>query len=215
MIQIESFTFGPFQENTYILSNEKKECLIIDPGMYELNEFDRFFAHIEKKGLKPILLLNTHTHIDHIVGNAAVKMKFKTPFAFHQLDRPVFDSAKQAAAMFNLTYVSSPEPDYYVKEGEEVEFGEDRFKILLAPGHSPGSVCFYHEVQKFAIVGDVLFQMSIGRSDLPGGNYDTLVNSIHTQLFTLPDETEVYSGHGPATNIGFEKMNNPFVGMNR
>ncbi len=214
MLTIQSFTFGPFQENTYILYNENKEAVIIDPGMYELHEFDSFFKYITDMDITPVLLLNTHTHIDHIFGNAAVVMKYKVPFAFHELDRPVFDHQKSAGAMYNLTFVESPEPDYYLQENEYVRVGNDLFKVLLAPGHSPGSVCFYHEGQMFVVSGDVLFHLSVGRSDLPGGNHETLVNSIHTQLFTLPDDVTVYSGHGPKTNIGFEKMNNPFVGKN-
>ena len=213
MITIKSYTNGPFQENTYLLYNENKQAIVIDPGMYDLHEFDHFFAQIQSKQLQPILLLNTHTHIDHIFGNAAVKMKYQVPFAFHELDRPVFDNAKESGARFGLTFVSSPQPDYYLSVDEDIVLGEDRLQVLLAPGHSPGSVCFYHQKQQFVIAGDVLFQQSIGRTDLPGGDYDTLVKSIHTQLFPLPDETIIYSGHGPQTQIGFEKMNNPFVGQ--
>jgi glyoxylase-like metal-dependent hydrolase (beta-lactamase superfamily II) len=214
VLTLQSFTYGPFQENTYVLYNEHNEAIIIDPGMYELNEFDAFFSYLSEMDLKPTLLLNTHTHIDHIFGNAAVVMKYKVPLAFHELDKPVFDHQLTARAMYNLTFVPSPAPDYYLKENELVTLGSDSLQILLCPGHSPGSVCFYHKEQQFIIGGDVLFQQSIGRSDLPGGDYDTLVNSIHTQLFTLPDEVSVYSGHGPKTSIGFEKMNNPFVGKN-
>jgi hydroxyacylglutathione hydrolase len=215
VLHIHTFTFGPFQENTYILSNEKKKAIIIDPGMYEIAEFDRFFKYIETEKLQPTLLVNTHTHLDHIFGNAAVKHKFKTPFTFHALDRPVFDGAKQAGAMYGLEFVTSPEPDYYIDENKMLPFEEDNFQILFTPGHSPGSICLYNKEQQFVISGDVLFQMSIGRSDLPGGNHETLLQSIHSQLFALPDEVKVYSGHGPMTTIGFERMNNPFVGMNR
>ena len=197
-----------------MLYNEHNEAIIIDPGMYELNEFDAFFSYLSEMDLKPTLLLNTHTHIDHIFGNAAVVMKYKVPLAFHELDKPVFDHQLTARAMYNLTFVPSPAPDYYLKENELVTLGSDSLQILLCPGHSPGSVCFYHKEQQFIIGGDVLFQQSICRSDLTGGDFDTLVNSIHTQLFTLPDEVSVYSGHGPKTSIGFEKMNNPFVGKN-
>lgn len=211
MITIQSFTYGPFQENTYVLYNENKEALIIDPGMYELHEFDSFFNYLTQMELKPVQCINTHTHVDHIFGNAAVVMKYKIPLAFHLLDQPVFDHQKTAGAMYNLTFVKSPEADYYLKEGDEITLGHDRLKILLAPGHSPGSVCFYHQQQQFVISGDVLFYMSVGRSDLPGGDHATLIKSIQTQLFTLPDEVKVYSGHGPETSIGFEKMNNPFV----
>ena len=142
--------------------------------MYELPEFDRFFEYLTKEEIKPVLLLNTHTHIDHIFGNAAVVMKYKVPLAFHLLDQPVFDHQASAGAMYNLTFVKSPKPDYYLSEHEDIRLGNDRFKILLAPGHSPGSVCFYQEAQGFVIAGDVLFQQSIGRTDLPGGDYDTV-----------------------------------------
>ncbi|HNF71640.1 MAG TPA: MBL fold metallo-hydrolase [Chitinophagaceae bacterium] len=213
MLHIESFTFGPFQENTYLLYNDRKEAIIIDPGMYELNEFDTFFARISQLGLQPRILLNTHTHIDHIFGNAAVKMKYQVPFGFHKADQPVFDSAKQSGALFGFTFVTSPPPDFYIDHNEPFVFGEDSFRVLFTPGHSPGSVCFYHEKDQFLIAGDVLFQLSIGRTDLPGGDHETLMNSIQQHVFALPDETRVYCGHGPSTTIGFEKMNNPFVGI--
>lgn len=211
MVQIRSFTFNPFSENTYILYDEHKNALIIDPGMFTAEERNTFFGFIEKEGLQPIMLLNTHTHIDHIFGNAAVLKKFDIPFGFHKSDKPVFDAGVQTGAMYNLPFERSPEPGFFLKEGEEVVLGSDKFKILFTPGHSPGSVCFYHEPQGFVISGDVLFQMSIGRSDFPGGNHDVLMNSIHTQLMTLPDQVKVYSGHGPETTIGMERMNNPFV----
>ena len=158
MLTLQSFTYGPFQENTYVLYNEHNEAIIIDPGMYELNEFDAFFSYLSEMDLKPTLLLNTHTHIDHIFGNAAVVMKYKVPLAFHELDKPVFDHQLTARAMYNLTFVPSPAPDYYLKENELVTLGSDSLQILLCPGHSPGSVCFYHKEQQFVIGGDVLFQ---------------------------------------------------------
>lgn len=211
MVTIKSFTFNPFQENTYVLYNEKREAIIIDPGMYDKHEFEFFFDFLENESLNPILLLNTHTHLDHIFGNAAVQSKFSIPLAFHELETPVFNAASSAGALYNLPFEKSPEPNFYIKEGEEITLGEDRFEILLTPGHSPGSVCFYNKKQQFVISGDVLFQLSVGRSDLPGGNPDELFNSIHSKLFTLPNEVEVFSGHGPKTQIGFEKMNNPFM----
>jgi glyoxylase-like metal-dependent hydrolase (beta-lactamase superfamily II) len=137
--------------------------------------------------------------------------KFDIPYGFHLADKPVFDAASSAGAMYGMSFEKSPEPTYYLKEHENVQLGNHLLKILLTPGHSPGSVCFYHEAQQFVISGDVLFQMSIGRSDFPGGNYDTLMQSIHSQLMMLPGDTKVYSGHGPETTIGFEKMNNPFI----
>ncbi|MBK9299510.1 MAG: MBL fold metallo-hydrolase [Bacteroidetes bacterium] len=211
MLRIHSFTFNPFQENTYLIIDENNKTIIIDPGMYSPDEFDVFFNFIDQHKLIPELLLNTHTHLDHVFGNAAVLKKFDIPYGFHLADKPVFDAASSAGAMYGMSFEKSPEPTYYLKEHENVQLGNHFLKILLTPGHSPGSVCFYHEAQQFVISGDVLFQMSIGRSDFPGGNYDTLMQSIHSQLMMLPGDTKVYSGHGPETSIGFEKMNNPFI----
>ncbi len=211
MLRIQSFTYNPFQENTYILYNDNMEAIIIDPGMYTEDEFDTFFDFLSKNAIEPKLLLNTHTHLDHLFGNAAVLRKFNIPFGFHIKDKPVFDAASSAGAMYGMVFEKSPEPSFYISETEDIIFGDDTFQVLLTPGHSPGSVCFYHEKQDFVISGDVLFQMSIGRSDFPGGNYDTLMNSIHSKLMALPDHTKVYSGHGPVTHIGFERMNNPFI----
>jgi Zn-dependent hydrolases, including glyoxylases len=211
MLHIIKETYNPFQENTYILYNEEKQAIIIDPGMYFPEEHTHFFDIIASQSLHPILLLNTHTHLDHLFGNAAVLSKYAIPFAFHQADKPVFDAATSAGVLYGMTFAKSPEPTYYLEENTQLTLGEDSLKILLTPGHSPGSVCFYHEEQHFVIGGDVLFQMSIGRTDLPGGNHNDLIKSIQQQLFSLPDNTVVYSGHGPETTIGFEKMNNPFL----
>ena len=211
MLTIQSFTFNPFQENTYIIFNENKEAIIIDPGMYAEEEFDIFFAFLTQNSLRPTLLLNTHTHLDHVFGNAAVLRKYPIPFGFHIKDKPVFDAASSAGAMYGMVFEKSPEPTLYLEETEEILLGDESFKVLLTPGHSPGSVCFYHKNQDFLISGDVLFHLSIGHSDFPGGNYDTLMNSIHSTLMALPDQTKVYSGHGPHTHIGFERMNNPFI----
>lgn len=213
MIKIQKFTFNAFQENSYIIYNEDKKAIIIDPGMYDINEHKLFFKFINDNQLEPIMLLNTHTHLDHLFGNAAVLNKYKIPFAFHELDKPVFDAASSVGIMYGLEFEKSPEPTFYLKENETLQLGTDSFKILLTPGHSPGSVCFYHQAQNIVISGDVLFQQSIGRADLPGGNYETLMNSIHTELMSLPNETIVYSGHGPETTIGMERMNNPFLTM--
>lgn len=210
-MKIKSFTFNPFQENTYIIYNEQKEALIIDPGMYFPEEFDQFYQFIEINQLNPTMLLNTHTHLDHLFGNASVLQRFTIPFAFHELDQPVFDSAKSAGALYGLTFEKSPLPTFYLNENETIQLGNDHFDIILTPGHSPGSVCFYNKTHKLLISGDVLFQSSIGRSDLPGGNYETLMQSIKNGLMPLPDDVVVYSGHGPATKIGTEKRNNPFL----
>jgi hydroxyacylglutathione hydrolase len=210
-MKVKSFTFNPFQENTYILYNEEKQAFIIDPGMYFPEEFDQFFQFIEMNQLEPTMLLNTHTHLDHVFANAAVLNRFKIPFAYHELDKPVFDSANSVGKMYGLSFEPSPAATFYLNENEQLQLGKDQFSMMLTPGHSPGSVCFYNKKSNFVISGDVLFQQSIGRTDLPGGDYETLIQSIRTELFVLPDETLVYSGHGPATTIGSEKRNNPFL----
>lgn len=212
MIEVRSFTFNPFQENTYLLINEKKECFIIDPGCYFTNERKTLTDAITEGGLAPVALLNTHCHLDHIFGNKLVSQEYGLKPRIHLLDKPVLDQSPQAAQMYNVPFEPSPNPsEEYLQDGEVISWGKDELKVILAPGHSPGSVCFYCEKQQFLIGGDVLFRESIGRSDLPGGDYDTLEKSIRERLYTLPDETVVYPGHGPQTMIGYEKRNNPFV----
>lgn len=210
-MHLHSFTFNPFSENTYILFNDDKQAIIIDPGMYFENEFRQFDHFITEQGLEPILLVNTHTHLDHIFGNAHVVRKHQIPLTFHEADQPVFNAAGSAAALYDLPFEKSPDPNFYTAEGQQIQLGAISFEIILTPGHSPGSICLYHAESNTLISGDVLFQMSVGRSDLPGGNTNDLYQSITGKLFSLPDETKVYSGHGPVTSIGFEKMNNPFV----
>lgn len=210
-MHVKTFTFNPFQENTYVLSAASGKAIIVDPGMYFPQEFDEFFGYLEMHRLEPLMLLNTHTHLDHLFGNAAVLNRYRIPFAFHEADRPVFEAATSAGALYGLTFEKSPDPTFYLKEGEKVMLDGEGLEVRLAPGHSPGSVCLYHAEDGWVLAGDVLFQGSIGRSDLPGGNYDTLINSIQRELLTLPDATVVYSGHGPATTIGEERQSNPFL----
>ena len=211
MIQIQSFTFGPFQENTYVLFDETKECLIIDPGCYDNRERQELAAFIDNNGLKPIKLLNTHCHLDHIFGNGFVVDKFKIDLEFNKEDLKVFEAYLTTASLYGLNAEPSPQPTKYIGEGDVIKFGNSSLEILFTPGHSPGSITFYNKEQKFMIAGDVLFYGSIGRTDLPGGNYETLIDRIKTKLFPLGDDFKVYSGHGPETNIGFERMNNPFL----
>ncbi len=211
MLSIKAFTFSPVQENTYILYNENRECCIIDPGCYFDQEKASLKEFIEKSGLRPVLLLNTHCHLDHVFGNKFVHDSWNLTLHIHEKEKIVLKTAPLAGKTWQLPFDNYEGPLVMIKEGETLKIGDDELEIRFAPGHSPGSVCFYHEAGGFVIGGDVLFNGSIGRSDLPGGDYATLINSIQTQLFTLPDDTKVYSGHGPVTTIGFEKMNNPFV----
>ena len=211
MLSVRSFTFNPFEENTYILYNESNQCCIIDPGCYFPEERDGLKTFFEKTGLKPVLLLNTHCHIDHVFGNRFIHDTWGLTLHIHEKERPVLDRAEEFGIEWDTPFENYQGNIIYLKESEKIKLGNDELEIRFTPGHSPGSISFYNEAGKFVIGGDVLFNMSIGRTDLPGGDYDTLINSIQTQFFTLPDETKVYSGHGPITTIGFEKMNNPFV----
>lgn len=211
MIEVKSFIFNPFQENTYFLINEKKECFIIDPGCYYLNERKILLDAISKESISPIKLLNTHCHIDHIFGNKLIYEMFGLKPWIHLLEQPVLDRSPQAGLMYNVPFDPSPNPAGYLKEGEIIQFGDDELEVIFAPGHSPGSICFYCKKQKFLIGGDVLFKGSIGRTDLPGGDFETLEKSIRERIYTLPDEVTVFPGHGDETTIGYEKMHNPFV----
>ncbi len=211
MLAVKSFTFSPVQENTYILYNEEGQCCIIDPGCYFPKERDELKTGIEETGFTPVLLLNTHCHLDHVFGNKFVQDTWGLTLHLHEKEKPVLDFAPQSGQMWQLPFDNYNGPLVYLKEGNTIKIGEDELEIRFTPGHSPGSISFYHAAGGFIVGGDVLFSGSIGRTDLPGGSFDTLVNSIQTQFFTLPDETKVYSGHGPVTTVGYEKMNNPFV----
>jgi glyoxylase-like metal-dependent hydrolase (beta-lactamase superfamily II) len=217
MLSVKAFTFSPVQENTYVLYNEKGQCCIIDPGCYFPEEKKELQTTIEKAGWEPSLLLNTHCHLDHVFGNQFVRDTWGLTLHIHEKEKPVLDFAPQTGIMWELPFENYNGPLNWLKEGTTIKIGDDELEIRFTPGHSPGSVSFYHppdpadEAGGFVIGGDVLFNGSIGRTDLPGMDFDTLINSIQTQFFTLPDETKVYSGHGPVTTVGFEKMNNPYV----
>ncbi len=211
MLVVKSFTFSPVQENTYVLYNEQKQCCIIDPGCYFPAERDELKTGIERAGLTPVLLLNTHCHLDHVFGNKFVHDTWGLDLHIHEKEKPVLDFAPISGERWQLPFDNYNGPLVYLKEGNFIKIGEDQLQIRFTPGHSPGSVSFYSAENGFIIGGDVLFNRSIGRTDLPGGSMDTLLESIRTQFFTLPDETKVYSGHGPVTTVGYEKENNPFV----
>ncbi|EMR04554.1 MBL fold metallo-hydrolase [Cesiribacter andamanensis] len=211
MIQVQSFTFNPFAENTFVLyDDESLEAAIIDPGCYEPEEQEQLQAFIEQKGLTPTLLLNTHCHIDHVLGNWFVKKTWKLPLQIHRLDEQVLRAVPTYAPMYGFSRYQPTEADAYLEEGQELKLGAHALSILFVPGHAPGHVVFWQQEQKFCIGGDCLFNGSIGRTDLPGGDHDTLIKNIREKLFTLPDDTTVYCGHGPATSIGHEKKHNPF-----
>ena len=211
MLQFKVFTFNPVQENTYVLFNEKKECAIIDPGCYYDDEKDELFNYIVKMDFRPRMLLNTHCHLDHVFGNKFVAEKFDLRLQLHKNEKLVLDFAPKSGLMYNLPFDNYNGEFIFLKEGDTVVLGEDELKVIEAPGHSPGHICFYCAKQNFIISGDVLFNRSIGRTDLPGGDHEMLLKNIREKLFVLPDETKVYSGHGSMTTIGEEKKYNPFL----
>ena len=211
MIEIKSFTFNPFQENTYIVWNsEGTECAVIDPGCSNENEESELFLFIENNNLKPKYLLNTHCHIDHVLGNFAVKQKYQLPFYGPELDLPLLKNFTEKAQMFGLKIKESPPMDNYITEELTLDLAGEKMKFIFTPGHTPGEYCIFFEESKILISGDVLFNLGIGRTDLWGGDYNTLLNSIKEKLFTLEESVEVYPGHGNKTSIGYEKLNNPF-----
>jgi len=211
MLSVKTFTFNPVQENTYVLYNEAKQCCIIDPGCYFNEEKDELKNFVLQNSLTPVLLLNTHCHLDHVFGNKWVAETWGLTLHLHENEKQLLDFAPQSGEMWQMPFENYQGKLIFIKEGTTISIGQDKLEIRFTPGHSPGSVCFYYEAGGFVIGGDVLFNGSVGRTDLPGGDFNTLINSIQTQLFTLPDETKVYSGHGSVTTIGYEKMNNPFV----
>ena len=213
MIAIQSFVFNAFQENTYIISDETKECVIVDPGCYDEEEKKELSDYISENQLKVRILLNTHCHIDHILGNEFVKTKYSTKLFIHQTEEFVLNAQKVLAPHYGFNRYQEARPDGFLSEGDVIEFGLQKFAVLFVPGHSPGHIAFYNEKEKVVFAGDVLFQNSVGRTDLPGGNHNTLIDSIHRKLFTLPDEVTVYPGHGDETTIGVEKRTNPFCAL--
>ncbi|TNE55884.1 MAG: MBL fold metallo-hydrolase [Bacteroidetes bacterium] len=207
--KIKQFTFNPFQENTYLLYHKSGEALIIDPGCYERHEKKELEDFLEQENLELKALLNTHCHIDHVLGNSFVKERFQVPFYMHREDLETLRSVSSYAHMYGFPgYEPSPEPDHFLEDGQLLEIGPFRLKVIFGPGHAPGHVAFYSEEQAVLIGGDILFQGSFGRVDLPGGSLEVLKKTIFERIFTLPDETLVYPGHGPETSIGQERQTN-------
>lgn len=212
MLNIKSFTFNPFQENTYLIYDDQGEAALIDPGCHTANERRELEDFVIANNLKIKYLLNTHCHIDHVLGNAWAKNRFGIPLWIHEKEISVLKSVEAYAPNYGFQGYESTEANHFLVEGQEFPVGEELLKILFVPGHAPGHMVFYHEKSGQCIGGDTLFRGSIGRTDLPGGNHSLLLAKIQSELFTLPDETVVFPGHGPETTIGYEKVNNPFVG---
>ncbi len=211
MLEYAVLAGGPFLENTYIVSDETRECIIIDPGCSNDAEQKRLLDYIEVKCLQPKRLINTHCHIDHVLGNHFVFKHFGLVPEYHPLESVVLEFAEISAQRYQIPYSKSPVASSFLEVPGSVEFGNTQLELRFTPGHSPGSVSLVSHEHQLIFAGDVLFRDSIGRTDLPGGDFDTLRNSIWEQLYTLKDDYKVLSGHGPETTIGYEKKNNPFV----
>lgn len=211
MLKIRQFTFNPVQENTYVIFDEKGACAIIDPGCYFDYEHKELTDFIDSNKLSPKCLLNTHCHLDHVFGNKFVAETYGLTLQIHKGEKPVLDLAPTSGKLRGLPFENYSGELIFLEEGETVKVGEEELSVLLTPGHSPASISFYHKDSLSLISGDVLFHSGIGRTDLPGGSYETLIESIKTRLFVLPDNVTVYPGHGPETTIGHEKRHNPFL----
>jgi hydroxyacylglutathione hydrolase len=211
MITVKSFIFNEFQVNTYILSDESGECIIVDPGCNNAQSQNELSGYIAARALHPVMLINTHGHIDHIAGNRYVQTTYKIPLAMHSQDSFLLRRARHFADLFSFSADESPLPEQLLEDGDIVRFGNSVLSVLHIPGHSPGSIVLYSAESRLLISGDVLFSGSVGRSDLPGGNHRILIKGIDEKLMVLPRDTAVYPGHGPATTIGDEYDTNPFL----
>lgn len=209
-MRITNFTFGPFQENTYLL-DDGKEAIIVDPGASDRRERQELADQVARLGVRPVRLLLTHAHLDHVLGCADVHDRWGLLPELHRADLPLLEAVPQQAAMFGIPCPEPPAPERFLAEGDAVQLGDARLEVLFVPGHAPGHIALFERGQGVLIAGDTLFHRSIGRTDLPGGDMDTLLRSIREVLYPLGDEVVVHSGHGPRTTIGEERRENPFV----
>ncbi len=210
-MELKTFVFNPFYENTYLLYDENKEAVIVDPGCYEKFEQDELISFIHENDIKPLAILNTHCHIDHVLGNAFLKRHYGIPLWIPENEQEMFRSVEAYAFNWGIANYETSEPDHLYAEDETFELGDSSIRFIYAPGHSPGHMMLYIDKDATLIAGDVIFRESIGRSDLPGGDYATLESSIKQKVYTLPKDTNIFPGHGPQTTVGYEMMNNPFV----
>lgn len=213
-MRIKQFEFNAFSENTYILYDDTGACIIVDPGCYDKREQNILSQFIIEHQLDVKALLNTHCHVDHVLGNAFVKKQYGVDLYIHKLDIATLKSNEIVAPIYGFNAYEPAEADKFLDEGDVFTFGSTTLNVLFVPGHAPGHIALVNDAERICIGGDVLFLQSIGRTDLPGGDFDTLMKSIKTKLFLLPDETKVYCGHGPSTTIGYEKKYNPYCGLN-
>ncbi len=211
-MRVHKLVYNPFQENTYILEAKNHDCIIVDPGFLEDNERNHFVKFIKDNELKPVRLVHTHLHLDHVFGSDFIANEFGLTLEANEDDVFLLAQMQQYASQMGLNIpMTPPKIAKFYKDGDIINFDNTEIQLLHCPGHSPGSIVFYAPEDKFILSGDVLFAGSIGRTDLAGGDYGTLINSIRQKLLILDDDVVVYSGHGPETNIGKERKNNPFL----
>lgn len=208
---VKTFHFNPFQVNTFVLHDDTKEAIIIDPGNYYDYENDQLLNYLEKEGLAVQYVVNTHPHIDHVAGNTWCVKHLNTPIYIHEKAMKIYHQTHIYCSVMGMELEPCPEPAKLLQEGDILTFGNQRFQVFYTPGHADGSICLYDEAHKMVFVGDVLFAGSIGRTDLPTGSLPVLMQSIREKLLTLPDETTVFCGHEINTTIGYEKEHNPFI----
>lgn len=211
MLTIKGFTVNPYQENTWIIADQHGKCAIIDPGCHTSSEQRLLQEYVSSQQLTPVLLLNTHGHIDHMLGNSWAVQTFHIPFHTHKIVVNELALAPSWGMTMGINVSPSPDPDHFLEEGDTIQIGEETLEVIFTPGHSPGHISFYHRAGGHLFSGDVLFQRSIGRIDLPGGDGPTLMTSITQKLLPLGDDVIVYPGHGPTTSIGAERATNPFI----
>ncbi len=211
MIEIAVLPLNPFQENTLIVSDSSGECLIVDAGNYTPQETERVKQYISEHNLKPVMLVNTHGHVDHMLGVEALKQAYGIPFALHGKDRFLIETAATHGAIYGFQVGEIPTVDIDLEGQQEVRFGQSSLQIIETPGHTPGHIALYSPENKLLITGDTLFKESIGRTDLPGGDYSWIMRSILDKLMPLGGDVRFYPGHGPASTLGHEALYNPFV----
>ncbi|MBL7957820.1 MAG: MBL fold metallo-hydrolase [Flavobacteriales bacterium] len=210
MLSVASFTFNPFEENTYVL-HDGSSAMLIDPGCWNTSEERELEEWLIERKLTPVRLILTHAHIDHVLGCAWAHTRYGLLPELHRADLPLLELAPRQGQLYGVRCEPSPEPQRFIEEGDSLMLGADELQVLFVPGHAPGHIALYSKAQRFVIAGDVLFQGSIGRTDLPGGDFDQLIRSIKEQLYPLGDDVTVHSGHGPSTTIGRERRMNPFL----
>ena len=211
-MNIKAFTFNPFQENTYVIYEDNNDCIIIDPGCYTREEESELSDFIESKKLKPTKLINTHCHIDHILGNKFVQERWSLDLYINKLEIPILESANDIAVNYGFNkYLHCKHPKYFIDEKTIIKLGHTNFQVLFTPGHSPGHICLYNKKENILIGGDLIFKESVGRTDLPGGDYNTLIKSIKEKILVLDNKTKIYCGHGPSTILKWEKTHNSFL----